>query len=480
MTPKGYFEIDRRPLAIVLFSRLKRQFWITLFFLMFALALNLSPPSGLSLEGWSALCIFGLCGLLWATSTLPLAVTSLLAIALVPMLGILGARETYAYFGSKVVFFILGAFMLAAALIATGLSQRFATLFVRRFGGTPQRLIIAVFALCASASTLMSGHAVAVMVYPIVRDIDRALKLQPKSSNMGRALYFALMWGCIIGGSLTVLGGGRAPLAIGILEEASNDSVSIGFVEYMRYSWPMVLALVLGALVFLKANFIPEIQSTQIAQRELEKRLHGMGKITPKEIVVGLVVIITIILWALAGDSHGLANIAICSIAALFAVGALDWEAIQSHVNWGIVVMYGGAICLGGVMEQTGAATWLTQGILAESAGDGRMIMLGFALIGAVLTEFMSNSAVVAMLLPPALSFAAAQGIDLRVMTMVVVLPSNFAFMFPISTPVTGIAWSAGFFTPQLVARTGLALHVLAWSAMAFLIYIYWPAIGLI
>ncbi len=480
MTPRGYFQIDRRPLAIVLFSRLKRQFWIALFFILFAAALNLEPPGDLSREGWSALCIFGLCGLLWATSTLPLAVTSLLAIALVPMLGILGARETYAYFGSKVVFFILGAFMLAAALIATGLSQRLATLFVRRFGETPQRLIIAIFALCASASTLMSGHAVAVMVFPIVRDIDRALKLQPSSSNMGRALYFALMWGCIIGGSLTVLGGGRGPLAIGILEEASGDTVSIGFVEYMAYSWPMVLALVIGALAFLKSQFTPEIQSTLVAQQTLEKRLHGMGKVTPKEIVVGLVLVITIVLWALAGDSHGLANIAICSIAALFAVGALDWEAIQSHVNWGIVVMYGGAICLGGVMEQTGAATWLTESILAGNTGDGTIIMLGFALIGAVLTEFMSNSAVVAMLLPPALSFAQTQGIDLRLMTMVVVLPSNFAFMFPIATPVTGLAWSAGFFTPKLVARTGLALHILAWSAMAFLIFVYWPAVGLI
>ena len=480
MAQKGHFEIDRRPLGVVLFSRLKRQFWIAMFFVLFSLALGLEPPDGLSPEGWSALCIFGLCGLLWATSTLPLAVTSLLAIALVPMLDILAARETYAYFGSKVVFFILGAFMLAAALIATGLSQRFATLFVRRFGHTPRRLIVAIFALCASASTVMSGHAVAVMVFPIVRDIERALSLVKSDSDMGRALYFALMWGCIIGGSLTVLGGGRAPLAIGILEEASGDTTSIGFLEYIRYSWPIVVLLVVAALTMLRSAFPPEIDSTLKAQQELERRLHEMGKITPKEIVVGLVVVITIVLWALAGDSHGLANIAICSIAALFAVGALDWEAIQSHVNWGIIVMYGGAICLGGVMEQTGAATWLTQSLITDDSTQTGLIMLGFALIGAVLTEFMSNSAVVAMLLPPALSLASVHGIDLRAMTMVVVLPSNFAFMFPISTPVTGIAWSAGFFKPQLVARTGALLHGVAWTGMALLIFVYWPAIGLI
>jgi solute carrier family 13 (sodium-dependent dicarboxylate transporter), member 2/3/5 len=75
---------------------------------------------------------------------------------------------------------------------------------------------------------------------------------------------------------------------------------------------------------------------------------------------------------------------------------------------------------------------------------------------------------------------AGAHDIDPRAMAMAVVLPSNFAFMFPISTPVTGIAWSAGFFTPGLVARTGLALHSVAWAVMALLIFVYWPAIGLV
>lgn len=480
MSSDSRFEIDRRPILIVLLSRLKRQFWMVVFFTLFALTLGLEPPEGLSSQGWSTLCVFGLCGLLWATSTLPLAVTSLLAIALVPMLDILGARETYAYFGSKVVFFILGAFMLAAALIATGLSQRLATIFVRRFGGTPRRLILAVFGLCATASTMMSGHAVAVMVFPIVRDIDKSLSLHRATSQMGRGLYFALMWGCIIGGSLTVLGGGRAPLAIGILEEATGEAVSIGFLEYIHYSWPMVLVLLAIGGVLLSRLFPPEIKSTVVALDELERRLHSMGKITPRELVVGIVLIITVVLWALAGDSHGLANIAICSIAALFALGALDWEAIQSHVNWGIVVMYGGAICLGGVMERTGAAMWLTQQFLSDAPASAGVLMLGFAILGAVLTEFMSNSAVVAMLLPPALSLAGAHDIDPRAMAMAVVLPSNFAFMFPISTPVTGIAWSAGFFTPQLVARTGLGLHLAAWATMALLIFGYWPAIGLV
>ena len=85
MASADRFEIDRRPILVVLMSRLKRQLWIVIFFSAFALALGMDPPTGLTDQGWSTVCVFGLCGLLWATSTLPLAVTSLLAIALVPI-----------------------------------------------------------------------------------------------------------------------------------------------------------------------------------------------------------------------------------------------------------------------------------------------------------------------------------------------------------------------------------------------------------
>ena len=105
--------------------------------------------------------------------------------------------------------------------------------------------------------------------------------------------------------------------------------------------------------------------------------------------------------------------------------------------------------------------------------------MLGLAIASAILTEFMSNSAVVAMLMPPALAFAESQGVNLAAITMVVVLPSNFAYIFPIATPVTGLAWSSGHLDSKTVTQNGLVLHLVSWSLMAALIFLYWPAVGL-
>lgn len=473
-------EIDRRPILVVAASRLRRQLVLGALLALFLWLVGLAPPAGLSPQGWATICIFGLCVTLWATALLPLAITSLMAIAFIPLFGVLEAGEAYRYFGSKVVFFILGAFMLSAALVGSGLSKRVATVFVRRFGRTPRKLIISVFLLCATAATVMSSHAVAAMVFPIVLDIARALKLRPLRSRMGMALMFALAWGSIIGGSLTVLGGGRGPLAIGILEE-SMPGQTIGFVDFTLFALPMVLLMLVGGAALLLWRFPPEVARTDDAIDALEASLHEMGKMSIRERVVGLAVLVTVGLWAFAGDELGIANIAICAMAALFALGVVAWREVEENVNWGVIVMYGGAICLGGAMGQSGAAEWITRQLLGSDGGlSGTELMLTLAGLSALLTEFMSNSAVVAVLVPAALPMAPELGVSPAAVTMSIVLPSNFAFMFPVSTPVTAIAWSAGYYTPRQVAGTGLLLHLVGYTCMVILITLYWPLMGLV
>ncbi len=476
--------IDRRPMMVLILERLRRQLWLGLVFGIFALLITQSAPDGLAEEGWSTLCIFGLCVTLWATSLLPLAVTSLLAMAFIPLFDVMEPTQAYRYFGSKVVFFILGAFMLSAALTTSGLSKRVATVIVERFGTSPRQLIMAVFLMSAAGATVMSSHAVAAMVFPIVVDIARSLKLRPLRSKMGMALFFALAWGCIIGGSLTILGGGRGPLAIGLLEEATLDSSTgisqtIGFTEYIEFGVPMVVLMLLVGAIILLRNFKPEIESTDAARVELAQKLHRMGKMTVKERVVGLVVLVTVALWIFAGDSLGIANIAICSIGLLFVFGTITWREVEDNINWGVIVMYGGAICLGGAMDASGAAGWLTS-LVMDLTDSPTVLMLIVVVLSAGLTEFMSNSAVIAMLMPPALALAEAHGIDVKAMTMAVVLPSNFAFMFPVSTPVTAIAWSAGYYTPGKVASTGLLLHGFGLLCMCLLIFWWWPLLGIL
>ena len=81
--------------------------------------------------------------------------------------------------------------------------------------------------------------------------------------------------------------------------------------------------------------------------------------------------------------------------------------------------------------------------------------------------------------MPTALSLAPAT-LDPRIVVMSVVLPSNFAFMFPAATPATAMAYSSGTFAPIEAMRLGLLLDLAGLTALAGLIFLYWPAIGLL
>ena len=96
-----------------------------------------------------------------------------------------------------------------------------------------------------------------------------------------------------------------------------------------------------------------------------------------------------------------------------------------------------------------------------------------------ILTEAMSNSAVVALLLPVALGSAQALGIDPRAMAPAIALPAGLAFTLPVGTPGNAIAYSSGYLTLRDMVVPGTVLVVIAWVAFNLVAHFYWPLIGI-
>ena len=439
--------VDKRPLWIVLFDRLRRYILLALFFGFFALLLGLEGPSDLSPEGYKVLCLFILCVCLWATNLIPLSITSLLAIAAVPLLGIMEASQAYSYFGNKAVFFILGVFILSAAMIACGLSTRISIWVMEHWSETPGQLVTSTYFFAAISSCFMSEHAVAVILFPIIHEIAQSLNLKQDNSIFGKSMYFAMAWGCIIGGSMTVLGGGRVPLAVEMLEKATAGQQTLGILQYTQLSFPLVLLLLVGGWVALKILFPSDIQNIDRARKILKQKAIVMGKLTFQEKGISLIMGATLFCWFVYGDQLGIANIAIIAIVLLFVLNLITWKMVEAHINWAIVLMYGGAICLGEVMSESGAALWLAEQLFSGLIESGTVFLMVIALLSTLFTTFMSNSAVIAILLPTAISMSPAYGINQTLATMTVILPSNFAFILPIATPASALAYSSKFLT---------------------------------
>ena len=470
--------VDRRPLWIVLFDRLRRYILLSLFFGFFVLLLGLEGPSDLSPEGYKVLCLFILCVCLWATNLIPLSITSLLAIAAVPLLGIMEATQAYSYFGNKAVFFILGVFILSAAMIACGLSTRISIWVMENWSQTPGQLVTTTYYFAAISSCFMSEHAVAVILFPIIHEIAQSLNLKQDNSIFGKSMYFAMAWGCIIGGSMTVLGGGRVPLAVEMLEKSTAGQQTLGIIQYTQLSFPLVLLLLGGGWVALKILFPSDIQNIDRARKILKQKAVVMGKLTFQEKGISLVMGTTLFCWFIYGDRLGIANIAIISIVLLFVLNLITWKMVEVHINWAIVLMYGGAICLGEVMSESGAALWLAKQLFSGLVESGTVFLMIIALLSTLFTTFMSNSAVIAILLPTAISMSPAYGINPALATMTVILPSNFAFILPIATPASALAYSSKFLTLREMIWSGTILSLLGLTFYLLLLMFYWPAIS--
>jgi sodium-dependent dicarboxylate transporter 2/3/5 len=393
-----------------------------------------------------------------------------------PLLGIMDKKSTYALFGNEAVFFILGAFILAAALTGTGISARLARAMLVRFGKTPTRLALTVFLLSALLSFVMSEHAVAAIMFPVIAEIATALKLEKGSSSFGRLLFMSIAWGCIIGGIATFLGGARAPLAVGMLRE--NTGLGFSFGEWTMAACMIVFPLLVIGFPLLLRFFPVDIASVEEGHRYLNRKRLETGKMGYDEMITAAVVVVTVGCWILLGERVGLASIAILGSAALFTFRVVTWQTIEEYVNWGIVLMYGGSIALASALEKTGAAIWLVRKGMGAFSASPLTVIAVVSFVAIVLTECISHAAVVAILMPIGMGICKTTGMDPRVMTLSIAIPAGLAYCLPMGTPATAIAYSSGFLKSHDIIVAGSVIMIISWGLFLVSVVFVWPLLG--
>lgn len=430
-------------------------------------------PAGLSRSGAISLGVFAMAVVLWVSGAIPLAVTGLLILAALPLFGAMSPAQAFPLFGNPAVFFILGALVLAAALMTTGLSRRVSLFLLLRFGGSARRLATGILLTCALLSCVMPEHAVAAIVFPTVSTISRALGLEPRKSRLAPLLYLSMAWGCIAGGIATLLGGARAALAIGILKETTGRDLD--FVGYSAAAVPVALVLVGVAVVVLNLFYKPEIDDVTPARVQLEREINEAGPWSRSEIKTAAVTALSIIAWIAFGHSVGLATLSLLCASALFALGVVSWSEIEQAVNWGVFLLYGGAIAMGSALTRTGATKWLAAQVLGGLPASPWLVLAVLGALTLVLTEFISNAAAVAVLLPLALSVTPRYGLDPVLVMVSVAVPAGLAYTLPVGAPPSAIAFSSGYYEVRQVAVPGVIMTLASFVAFVAAAWLLWP-----
>ncbi|MBN2374496.1 DASS family sodium-coupled anion symporter [bacterium] len=446
--------------------------------ILFVIMLMLPAPDGLSVEGKRALAVFVIAVILWISNALPLSVTGLLIIAMIPLLKIMSADNAFALFGNQAVFFIMGAFIIATAMMKSGLSKRMAILLLSHFDTSPRFLVLGILITCCIMSFIMPEHAVAALMFPVIGSIAASLDLNPFDSDYGAVLFLSMGWGAIIGGVGTLLGGARNPLAIAILEE--KFQITISFFEWMKAVCPICFVLLAVCYIILMLSFKIDIKDVSAANKRLKEELTSIGPMTLLEKKVFVILLLTICMWIFASNIIGLAIIPLISVVVLFGFHCLKWEDVHNYVNWGIILMYGGAVVIAKALEQTGTTVWLVTKFLGIGGYKTPIFtLIFFAVLAKLLTEGVSNVACVAIILPIALSLCPATGIAPEVMVYFVAVSSGLAFILPISSPPNAIAYSSGYYEISKVLKPGILLNLISLIIFIIMAIIYWPLIGI-
>jgi len=189
--------------------------------------------------------------------------------------------------------------------------------------------------------------------------------------------------------------------------------------------------------------------------------------------------IATILSWIFLGERVGLAPIAILGSSTLFVLGAMTWNDVEKYVNWGVILMYGGAIALAAALQMTGAAKWMVTSLLGSVPLDPFTLIAFVAVVSMILTEAMSNAAVVALVLPIAFELGdTVPGVTPLVMVFAVALPAGLAFSLPIGTPPNAIAYSARYHRLRDSLRVGVIMNLTALTTFLLVAKYYWKWIG--
>ncbi|MFW6237870.1 MAG: SLC13 family permease [Halanaerobiales bacterium] len=444
--------------------------------ILISLVILLAPTvEGLPVAGKNAIAVFVFTLTLWVTNVIPLAVTSLLGMALIPLFGVLSPDRSFALFGNKAIFFILGALIMAAGIQKTGLGVRVAYKIISRFNDNPRHMVGGVMVTAASLSCIMPEHAVAALLFPVVIQIARTYDLKPLESNLGKCLFLALAWGAVIGGITTYLGGARNLLAVDILQK--NHGMYINFFEWIKMSIPIPV-VILTITYFILVNMLPPEEGISVTEEELGEIMLERKSLSRDELKLMGIVVIVIFSWLFFSRTVDISITAVLGGVAVFIFKIVSWNEIMEYVNWNVILMYGGAIVVASSLTETGAAQWFSEAVFSGLAVGPLIFIAVVSLITKVLTEGISNVAAVAIILPLSFSWGDIIGINPVLVTLSVALAGGLAFCLPMGTPPNAIAFSAGYYKIGDVVKIGVILNFISWIVVLLVSKFYWPLIG--
>ena len=386
-------------------------------------------------------------------------------------------KDIMATFADPVVMLFMGGFVLAIGVEKVGLDVFMAKALLRPFGSNPAAVLAGFILVTALFSAFISNTATAAMMLAFLAPVLRSL---PGTSKGKIALAMAIPLGANIGGIATPIGtppNGVAmkylndPATIASLQERGLESCEVTFGQWCAAMTPVTLiTLAIGWVVLL---WLFPFQKGE----RIELKINGSLKKGYKTWVVAVTFVLTVLLW-FTGEFNGLnANVvALVPICCLCLTGLLSKKDLEK-INWSVLWMVAGGFALGLGFNKSGLAKDLVTSIPFETWSP-LVVLISAGLICWLLSNFISNSATAALLIPILCAVGVGMGPTLlevggmQSLLFGTAMAASLAMTLPISTPPNAIASSTGIISTADMAKAGLIIGVLG-GIVGYLLLIF-------
>ena len=449
----------------------------------------LAHSSGLDLPAATTMMVAIWTALWWIFATVPIPITSLVPLALLPLFGVLSAEQVAGAYGHKLVLLLLGGFLLSKAMERSGAPRRIALKMVRACGGGGGRPLVLGFMLASvGLSMWISNTATTLMMLPMAI----AVLQDAEDKELKVPLLLGIAFAANVGGIGTPIGTPPNMVMIGYFEQEFGKEIA--FIDWMQVGVPV--SITMGLLIF--------VWITRGLKGLSAVPLPDPGSWRKEETRTLLVFGLTALAWTTRSSPFGGwknwfgalpqdlerfqdlfvnandASVAFIAVVLLFCLPngmgkgerLLDWRT-ANEIPWGLLILVGSGMCLGTAFKESGLSAALASARSGFGKIDPVYLILSVALLVTFLTEMTSNTATTNILMPILGAVAVASALDPKLLLLPATISASCAFMLPVATMPNAVVFGTGEVSIKKMASEGFVLNLVGAVIVTFICFIF-------
>lgn len=407
--------------------------------------------------------LFAIIMFIW--EKLPLGVTSMIVCIGLIITGVLDWKTAFSGFIDSNVILFVAMFIVGGALFETGMVNKIGGV-VTHFAKSERQLIIAIMVIVGLMSGVLSNTGTAAVLIPVV------IGIAAKSGYSRSKLLMPLVFAAAMGGNLSLIGAPGNLIAQSAMQEIGK---SFGFFEYTKIGLPI---LITGILFFALIGYklLPDTKPSGDSVYGEQKDYSDVPKWKQW---LSLIILILTLIGMIFEEKIGIKLCIVGCIGALLLVvtGVISEKQALKSIDLKTIFLFGGTLSLASALQKSGAGELLANKVISFLGDDPSPYLLTFVvfILCCVLTNFMSNTATTALMVPICLSISEAIGADPSAVLMACVIGGSCAYATPIGMPANTMVIGAGGYTFKDYAKSGIPLIIVSTIVSMILLPILYP-----